>query len=590
MVTSKKLNIWIYIRVSTVEQGRKNGPDLQMTKINNYITCNYSEDYKDIKKHTYKDLWISGVKDDSDRPWLRKLKEDVRAWKIDIIIVYKLDRLARKTRLILELTEYFKTYNVTFVSTNERIDTHSHMGTFFLTVLGAIAEMERELFSEKAIEWALEALKKWKFSMWGIPAYGFERWDNGIWLKIIPKEAKIIKEIFNLYVEEGKSLNEIAKILTARRVLTKNDVRWIKRKDPSSIGKWYSTAISTILSNEAYIWLYWLYKTKNDEYLALNDEWREVKKTKRIERDKDEWIAIPVENIIEKEMFDEANSSLVKNKFRNNNNNKAITSYLFTQLIKCWECNSNYKWDKWKPDKEGTLRPYYRCWKTNKGKHWTNKCHNSQIREIELIKNIYGEINKFFQNPNLIIKRYLKLKDNSKEKIKYLRELEENNSTVEKFYEKISILFERITEEKNIRMREILEDKIEWYRKNIDVLEERSTEIQDIMSNNQQIIDDTKAFEKYIEIYKWQDIYELSHEDQKEVLAKIIDKIVVKIDSVDVHFVFRDTESLEENWDTKKSELSQERKSSDCCIVNGGPSGARTRDLRIKSPALYQLS
>jgi len=125
-ISKKKPNIWIYIRVSTLEQSKNwYGKDLQLTKIKKYIEYNSDQGYEYNEKLVYKDLWISWAKDDTDRPGLKRLKEDIKNGKIDVVVVYKLDRLARKTLLILETVEYFKIYNTTFVSTNENIDTHS---------------------------------------------------------------------------------------------------------------------------------------------------------------------------------------------------------------------------------------------------------------------------------------------------------------------------------------------------------------------------------------------------------------------------------------------------------------------------------
>ncbi len=586
----KKVKVWIYIRVSTKEQV-KNGfwKDLQLTKIKKFIEYNFDKWYEFDENLVYKDLWISWAKDELDRPWLNQMKLDMKKWKIDVIIVYKLDRLARKTRLILELIDYMKFYNVEFISTNENIDTNSPTWNFFLTILWAIWEMDRDLIMEKTMAGSLEWVRKWFFSTWWSPIYWFTKNKDTKKLEIVENEAEIIKEIFYLYTKENKSLNEISKILTTRKVETKFDTLWRTRKNKDNFWKWNASTISQMLSNEAYIGLYWLNKTKNEYYIATDEIWREIKKKRRVKREKKEWLALEVENIIDVEIFEKAQKKLVENPFRNNNNNKSITKHLFAHLIECWVCKSNYKWDKWKIDKEWNLRAYYRCWKNSYAKHWWNKCFNSQIREIELIKNIFHEINKFFKNPNLIIKKYLNENKSQNETKKYKKEVENNNEIIKKNLDNVEKLFDRFIEEENEQFKSIIQKKINRNRWDIESLEKRNIEIKEIIENNNKIIHDTKAFESYIEEFRWQDIFLLDREKQIAILSKIIKKIIIFENDVNVVFIFRDTEFLDENLNTKK-EPNHKWRSSFCFLVNGGSSGARTQDLVLKRDLLYQLS
>ncbi len=588
----KKPNIWVYIRVSTLEQSSKGyWKDLQLTKIKKYIEYNSDQGYEYDEKLVYKDLWISWAKDDSDRPGLKRLKEDIKDGKVDVVIVYKLDRLARSTLLILEMIEYFKVYNTVFISTNENIETHTATGKFFLTIIGAVGEMDREFIREKTMEGKLEWIKKGFFSAGWTPSYGFTKNKETKKLELVPNESKVVQEIFHLYTKERMWVDTIAKLLTARKELTKADVLGRKRRNPNNIWKWDGTAIRKIITNEAYIWLYWLQKTKNEKYVETKSNGVEKQEVRRVETEKDERIPLLVENTIEADIFHEAQEILKSNQKKFNNRNKNIASYLFSNLIECWVCRSTYKWDKWSTkSSKGEVKYCYRCGKTSWYKHGKNKCDNSQIREEELIRNIFWEINKFFQNPNLIIKKYLKLKNDSHEDKKYIEELKRNEEVIYSNSKKVGALYEEKIEETNPKFKEIISNKIEDYRAKNELLEKRNTEIKDILASHKQIINETREFENYIEEYKGQDIYKLSREQQKSILDKIIKKIVIFKDDVNVVFIFRDTESLDENWNSKKSEISQKWKNSDWTVVNGGLSGVRTRDLRIKSPALYQLS
>ena len=582
----KNIRVWIYIRVSTKEQVKNGfGKDLQLTKIKKYIEYNFDKWYIFDEDLIYKDLWISGAKDETDRPWLNQLKQDIKNKKIDVVIVYKLDRLARKTKLILELIDYFKFYNVDFVSTNETIATDSPTGEFFLTILSAIGQMERDLITEKTIEWWIEWAKKWFFSTWWEPSFGFKKDTKTKNVIIVAEEAEIVKEIFNLYVKESKSLNEISSILTSRKVQTSFDRKGKTRKNKSNYWKWNSTCISKILSNEAYIWLYWLNKSKNEYYVTTDETWREIKKKKRVQREKEEWIALEIENTIEVEIFEKAQAKLKTNKFRNNNNNKAIIDYLFSNLIRCWICGSNFRWEKWRANKEWIFNHAYRCSKSSYSKFKDKKCSNSQVRESELIDKIFIEINKFFKNPNLVVKQYLLKEKNNNKEDKYKKELEENNINIKKNLSNVEELFERLIQEENLEFKAIIQNKIDRNRSEIKHLENRNIEVREIVSNHKKVVEESKSFEKYLEEYKWQNIYSMTHKQQRAILEKVIKSIVILEDTIDVLFVFRDSE----DEDVNKKHLSYKWKVFSC-FQNGGTSGARTQDLPLKRGLLYQLS
>lgn len=554
----KKLKVWVYIRVSTTEQA-KNGywKDLQLTKIKKYIEYNFDKGFEFNENLVYKDLWLSWAKSENERPWLAKLREDIKKNKVDVVVVYKLDRLARKTTVLLDMVEFFNIYNVSFVSTIENIDTSSATWKFFLTVLWAIAEMERINISERAIAWALEWVKKWFFSTWWSPIYWFKKNQKTKMLEMVDDEAQTIKYIFDLYVNEEKSLSEIARLLTAKKILPKFDKDWSKRKNLKNYWVWNATNISSIISNEAYIGLYWLNKTKNNEYIWENQNGKEVKMVKRWERNKDEWISIEVENIVENEIFEKAQKKLVENKYRNNNKNKPIINHLFSPLIKCWECWSRFKWEKWKPDKDGNLRHYYRCSKTNPAKYWENRCTNSQIRESELKENIYRELNRYFKNPDLILKKFLnKTKEDNSIK-KYQKELIKNSENIETSYEKIAHFIDKVSEESDKKIASIYEKKIEDNKANIKILEERNEKLKDLIEANKEVIWNKDNFKKYLETYKGQDMFELSLEHQRKFISNMIKDITISKDDVVITFMFHENADDSDISGNKKDEHSQ---------------------------------
>lgn len=130
----------IYLRVSTGSQST----DSQKLDIESYC-----KRQNWVVGKVYTDHGISGAKADN-RPALNELLKDVKAGKAgDVVVVYKIDRLARSTSDLLRILSDLKASNVDFCSTTQAIDTTSPMGKMVLTFLGAIAEFERETIVER---------------------------------------------------------------------------------------------------------------------------------------------------------------------------------------------------------------------------------------------------------------------------------------------------------------------------------------------------------------------------------------------------------------------------------------------------------
>ena len=134
------MKISAYLRVSTADQTTEN----QRMAIESYCT---SHNWPSPK--IYSDEGISGAK--HDRPALDQLKKACIQGKMDVLIVWKFDRLARSTSHLLETLELLQRNGCDFVSVTEAIDTTTPAGKMVLTFLGAVAEFERELIRERVM-------------------------------------------------------------------------------------------------------------------------------------------------------------------------------------------------------------------------------------------------------------------------------------------------------------------------------------------------------------------------------------------------------------------------------------------------------
>lgn len=130
----------LYMRVSTKNHG-------QTTETQALALRDYAAHRGFIVVEEYRDEGISGTKD--SRPALDKLMKDARARKFDLIVVARFDRFARSVSHLLRALEEFSHLGVDFVSLSESIDTSTPVGKMIFTVLGAVAELERNLIRER---------------------------------------------------------------------------------------------------------------------------------------------------------------------------------------------------------------------------------------------------------------------------------------------------------------------------------------------------------------------------------------------------------------------------------------------------------
>ena len=217
-----------YIRVSTDEQARSGiSLDLQESKIRDYTKLNDLELSKVIR-----DEGESGK--DLKRPGMEEVINLVNGRKIEGIIVYKLDRLSRKVIDTLNLIEQFDRHGVAFHSITERIDTKTAMGKFFITILSALAQMERDMISERT-KGALNYKRSQGGLAGGIP-YGFTSKGKKKEARLTKDdtEQKILKTILDTHAAGG-SYNKIANELNRQEISTRSN------------GKWYPQTIKSII-------------------------------------------------------------------------------------------------------------------------------------------------------------------------------------------------------------------------------------------------------------------------------------------------------------------------------------------------------
>src|SRR6476660_9921211 len=218
---SKQVRCAIYTRVST-EQGLEqdfNSLDAQYDASQAYIRSQAHAGWTLIRSK-YDDGGFSGA--NTDRPALPRLLDDVRTSKVDVIVVYKVDRLTRSLADFAKLVELFDQHDVSFVSVTQQFNTTTSMGRLTLNVLLSFAQFEREVTSER-IRDKIGASKRKGLWVGGMAPLGYDTKDRKI--SVNEAEAERVRTIFRSYLLLG-SLGLLMADLRQQGIVTK--VRTLK--------------------------------------------------------------------------------------------------------------------------------------------------------------------------------------------------------------------------------------------------------------------------------------------------------------------------------------------------------------------------
>ena len=191
-----------------------NSLDAQREACEAYIKSQAHEGWR-LSPGSYDDGGLSGAS--LERPALQTLLEQVRARKLDIIVVYKVDRLTRSLADFAKLVEIFDEHDVSFVSVTQSFNTTSSMGRLTLNVLLSFAQFEREVIGERVRD-KIAASKRKGIWVGGPIPLGYR--SVGKKLEIAPEEAALVRKIFEDYLRLG-SIGELAAALEREGVRPK---------------------------------------------------------------------------------------------------------------------------------------------------------------------------------------------------------------------------------------------------------------------------------------------------------------------------------------------------------------------------------
>ena len=379
-----------YLRVSTEEQRERQTIATQRAFSENYCNINNITVYR-----CYADDGVSGMIPLDQRPQGAQLLADAKAGKFDTILVYKLDRLGRDAGLILNTVKELESLGVQIKSMTEPFDTSNPSGRFLLTILSAVAGLERDTIIQRSIEGSNRLARD---GVWlgGIVPYGYNVVGKDRNSRLVVSEqvipgfaisyADVIRLIFQMTVEDHKSCVVIADYLNAigippAYVRDGRELRRGKHKSATA-GIWRAGRIRSIIVNTT--------------YKGIHQYGKRSKKREVIERE--------VPAIISVEVWDRAQVILHEHMLFSMRNAKQL--YLLKGLIKCVLCGLTYIGIPWKMY-NGEKRIYYIC----NGRHQPKriygtkekKCLSKSVNGTALEEVIWQDIEQFLRHPGDVL-------------------------------------------------------------------------------------------------------------------------------------------------------------------------------------------
>ncbi len=390
----------IYARVSSDRQKEEHTIDSQIASLVEYAQ---HEKYVVPNDWIFQDEGYSGSM--LERPGLERLRDLASEGQIETVLIYSPDRLSRKYAYQVLLTEEFSRYgtDVVFIKSPKATTPEEQL---LLQFQGMIAEYERAQIIERTRRGKRHRAKMGSVNVLSGAPYGYRYVKKteytSAYYKIIEEEAEIVKKVYKLYIEEGLSINAIARWLNDHDVPT-------RRK----ISRWERSTIWAMLRNPAYKGTACFGKTKKTERKKITRPLRQKggfssRCSANYERPKDEWIEIPVPAIIEEEAFLRAAEKLEENKRYAKKRTKEPT--LLQGILVCNQCGYAYYRTSTRTSKRKIY--YYRCLGSDDYRYTNGRvCHTKPIRQDYLDEVIWKQIINLLKNPRLIrseIKRRIK--------------------------------------------------------------------------------------------------------------------------------------------------------------------------------------
>lgn len=382
----EKIKCYIYTRVSTEMQTDGYSLDAQKERIKKYCDA---FDYKIINE--YQDAGRSG-KSIEGRADFKRMLEDIKSNKDDVkyVLVFKLSRFGRNAADVLTTLQFMQDFGVNLISVEDGIDSSKDAGKLMITVLSAVAEIERENILVQTMEGRLQ---KARSGLWngGFAPYGYKL-VNGE-LKVEDDEADAIKIIFDKYVNTNMGCLGICKYLEQQGIT--------KKPRQNGTSPYFSASfIRAVLDNPVYCGRIAFGRRKTEKVKGTRNDYKVVKQDDFMTAEGQHEALVSVEMWEEAQVKRKAGAK----KYERKNPSGKEKVHLLSGILKCPICGAGMYGNKSiKKKKDGSGENYKDYWYYG-CKHRTpergHKCtYRKQINEEKLDSAVIEVISKIVSNP-----------------------------------------------------------------------------------------------------------------------------------------------------------------------------------------------
>lgn len=372
----EKIKVYTYTRVSTAMQTDGYSLDAQKARMKAFADFN---DYEIVG--TYEDAGKSG-KSIEGRLEFNRMMEDIKLGKdgVSFVLVFKLSRFGRNAADVLSTLQVMQDFGVNLICVEDGIDSSKDAGKLMISVLSAVAEIERENIRVQTMEGRIQKAREGKWNG-GFAPYGYQLVDGE--LQINEEEAAAIRVIFEQYVTTDIGANGVAKYLENHGI---HKIQRQNGKNPL----FDAHLVRLILKNPVYCGKIAYGRRKTEKVHGTRNEYHLV--------EQDNYILVDGQHdaIIEEDVWQAAQVKLISQakKYEHVNKGKDTKTHLLSGIVKCPICGAGMYGNKSiKRKKDGTKYKdfyYYGC------KHRTmtrgHKCdYKKQIRE-ELLDGAVAEV------------------------------------------------------------------------------------------------------------------------------------------------------------------------------------------------------
>ena len=383
-MSQEKTKVYIYTRVSTAMQIDGYSLDAQKARMKAYADFN---DYQIVGE--YEDAGKSG-KSIEGRASFCKMMEDIKSGKdgVAYVLVFKLSRFGRNAADVLSTLQVMQDFGVNLICVEDGIDSSKDAGKLMISVLSAVAEIERENIRVQTMEGRIQKAREGRWNG-GFAPYGYRLFD-GV-LQINEDEAPAIRTIFEQYVNTDTGANGLSKYLET------HGFQKLARQNGTS-PLFSATLIRAILKNPVYCGKIAFGRRKLEKIHGTRNEYHQVPQENYLLVDGLH------EGIVSEELWNAAQVKLLaqSKRYEPVNRSKTEQAHLLSALVKCPICGAGMYSNKCtKRKKDGTPYKsfsYYSC-KHRKMQRGQKCDFNKQIQEEVLDNAVVEVIIKLVSNP-----------------------------------------------------------------------------------------------------------------------------------------------------------------------------------------------